>query len=211
MEILPKQKFFMEMKPQLSDKARRDLFLISRAKEGDQRAYTELVNLYFQSLYHMVLRIVKHAEDAEDITFSAFEKAFINLDKYEEDYAFSTWLYKIASNHSIDFLRKKKLETVSLDQQLETTSGKSMDAAHPAGEADPEEAFIRTQRADIMKSVVSSLDESSRILVQLRYFKEYSYEEIASELQMPLGTVKVQLHRAKKLLYSRLISSRTSY
>lgn len=201
----------MEMNPHSSDKARRDLFLIDKARNGDQRAYTELVNLYYQSLYHMVLKIVKHAEDTEEVTLSAFEKAFKNLDKYDETYAFSTWLFKIASNLSIDLLRRKKLDTVSLDEHIGDSVTKVLHQMPSTAEADPEEAYIRAQRADILKQVVSTLDTSSRTLVELRFFKEYSYDEIAEELNMPLGTVKVQLHRVKKLLFSRLSSGRKSY
>jgi RNA polymerase sigma factor (sigma-70 family) len=201
----------MEMNAHLSDKARRDIFLIEKARQGDQRAYTELVNIYYQSLYHMVLKIVKHAEDAEDVTLSSFEKAFKNLEKYDDAYAFSTWLFKIASNLSIDLLRKKKIDTVSLDLHIAYTPEKGAGAVPSAGDSDPEEVYIRAQRADIMNKIVASLDEASRNLVELRYFKEFSYEEIADELKMPLGTVKVQLHRVKKVLFGRLSSSRKAY
>jgi len=201
----------MEVKHALSDKARRDLFLIERARKGDQKAFTELVTIYSPSLYHMVLKIVKHAEDAEDVTFSSIEKAFENLDKYTQEYAFSTWLYKIASNLSIDFLRKKKLDTVSLEQSTESDSGRPIDETRRAEQPDPEETYIRTQRADILKNAVDTLDEAAGFLVRLRYFEEYSYDEIAAKLNMPLGTVKVQLHRAKKILLARLTGNRKLY
>ena len=100
----------------ISDSARRDLDLVDRAKNGDQRAYTELMSVYRESVFFMMKKMISNDDDAEDLTIEAFGKAFKRLAQYSPDYAFSTWLFKIASNNCIDFLRKKRLgKTVSLD------------------------------------------------------------------------------------------------
>ena len=100
----------------LSDKAKHDLVLVERAKLGNQAAYAELMDRYRESIYFMMLKMVKNSDDAEDLTIEAFGKAFNRIDQYSPSFAFSTWLFKIASNNCIDFIRKKRIQVLSMDQ-----------------------------------------------------------------------------------------------
>lgn len=199
----------MEVNQNLSEKAQRDLFLVDLAKEGDQKAYAELLKRYKDAIYYMLLKMINNKTDAEDLTMESFSKAFKNLHQYSPNYAFSTWLFKIASNHCIDFLRKKRSNIISLSGNF----GKDdKDVPSPQiyvkdEEPDPEENLIKIQKNVLMRDVVKNLSPRYRKLIEMRYFNELSYEEIAEELNLPLGTVKAQLFRARELLSGTLKSS----
>jgi RNA polymerase sigma-70 factor (ECF subfamily) len=150
----------------------------------------------------MLLKMVNNSSDAEDLTIEAFGKAFKNIQQYTPNYAFSTWLFKIATNNCIDFIRKKKTTTVSLDQNDEDTEKAPQDLMAPV--LDPEESMIKNQKKVMMREIVSKLKPRYRKLIELRYFQEFSYEEIAEELELPIGTVKAQLFRARELLFNIL-------
>ncbi|UKJ06389.1 RNA polymerase sigma factor [Solitalea lacus] len=194
----------MEVNPNFSSNAVNDLNLVKQAIEGDQKAYGSLMSRYRDSIYFMLLKMVNNKEDANDLTIETFAKAFRNLDKYQPTFAFSTWLFKIATNNCIDFLKKKRIATLSIDEPMDDDedSGKSFDVAGYT--PTPEESIIRKQKAALLKTVVEGLPPRYKRLVILRYFEEYSYEEIARELDLPLGTVKAQLLRARDLLYNTL-------
>ncbi|MBN2215180.1 MAG: sigma-70 family RNA polymerase sigma factor [Bacteroidales bacterium] len=194
----------MEVNTNLSEKAQRDYLLVQQANNGDQKAYAELMARYRDAIYYMLLKMVNNASDAEDLTIEAFGKAFKNIHQYAPNYAFSTWLFKIATNNCIDFIRKKKASHVSLDHNDEEHEKASMDIQSPI--MDPEETMINEQKIKLMRSVVDKLKPRYRKLIELRYFKELSYEEIAEELELPIGTVKAQLFRARELLYNILKS-----
>ncbi len=198
----------MEVNPHLTDKALRDYQLVQQAiNTGDQKAYAELMNYYKDSLYFMLLKMTNNSSDADDLTIEAFGKAFKNLHQYTPDYAFSTWLFKIASNNCIDFIRRKKKNTFSMDKAFDNDEGNELANKLPSSFLDPEEKFIKDQKASLMRGVVEKLKPHYRNLIHLRYFKEYSYEEIAGELNLPLGTVKAQLFRAREFLYNILKKS----
>jgi RNA polymerase sigma factor (sigma-70 family) len=186
----------------LSEKAQRDYALVQRAIKGDQKAYTELLDRYRDAIYYMLLKMVNNSSDAEDLTIEAFGKAFKNIDQYAPNYAFSTWLFKIATNNCIDFIRKRKANTVSLDQNDDDDERYQPDII--ASVLDPEETLIKEQKLKLLRSIVSRLKPRYRKLIELRYFNEYSYEEISEELELPIGTVKAQLFRARELLYNIL-------
>nr|WP_321355013.1 sigma-70 family RNA polymerase sigma factor [uncultured Draconibacterium sp.] len=189
----------------LSDKARQDYELVKAALAGDDKAFARLLNRYKDAIYFMLLKMVNNRSDAEDLTLEAFGKAFKSLHQYSPTYAFSTWLFKIASNNCIDFLRKKKgvhvpIENNGQDDNSETIKLRSKDP-------DPEEKLIRQQKAILLRRVVRKLKPRYQILVELRYFREFSYEEIAKELDLPLGTVKAQLFRAREMLFKMIEST----
>ena len=152
----------------------------------------------------MLLKMVNSKDDADDLTIEAFGKAFRKLHQYTPNYAFSTWLFKIASNNCIDFIRKKKKNTFSLNRSMDDGEGSEMEMDIKADILNPEENYIRDQKIRLMQDVVKKLKPRYRTLVELRYFKEYSYEEIAEELDLPLGTVKAQLFRAREFLFQLL-------
>ncbi len=192
----------MEVNSNLSEKAQRDFLLVQKATKGDQKAYTELMDRYKDAIYFMLLKMVNNSSDAEDLTIEAFGKAFKNIDQYTPNFAFSTWLFKIATNNCIDFIRKKKANTISLDQADEEEDKAPTDLMAPV--LDPEETLIKDQKLKLMRSIVSRLKPRYRKLIELRYFKEYSYDEISEELELPIGTVKAQLFRARELLFNIL-------
>ena len=196
------------MNRDLSDKAQADLVLVEAAINGDQKAYADLMGRYRDSIYFMLLKMVNNKDDADDLTIEAFGKAFNKLHQYTPNYAFSTWLFKIASNNCIDFIRKKKKLTYSLDKGMEGSDGSEIMLQVPSNTLDPEENYIKDQKEILMRNVVTKLKPRYRTLVELRYFKEFSYEEIAQELDLPLGTVKAQLFRAREFLYNILKNSK---
>jgi len=188
----------------LSDKAKQDLVLVEEAKKGKQAAYAELMDRYRDSIYFTMLKMVKNTDDADDLTIEAFGKAFNRLEQYSPSFAFSTWLFKIASNNSIDFIRKKRIQVTSMDSGLTNSEGDAMQIDARSTGLNPEESIIQGQRIDHMRLLVSKLKPKYRELVEKRYFEEMSYEEIAEEMDLPLGTVKAQLFRAKDLLMGLL-------
>jgi RNA polymerase sigma-70 factor (ECF subfamily) len=191
----------MEINPNLTDKALRDYQLVQAAiNQGDQRAYAALMNNYRDSLYFMLLKMTNNPIDADDLTIEAFGKAFKKLEQYTPDYAFSTWLFKIASNNCIDFMRKKKKYTFSMNSSPEGEEGQELANIIPSDTPDPEEKVMKKEKMGLMREVVEKLKPHYRQLIELRYFKEYSYEEIARELDLPLGTVKAQLFRAREFI-----------
>jgi RNA polymerase sigma factor (sigma-70 family) len=195
----------MEIIHELSDKAKNDLLLVEEARRGNEKAFACLMNRYKDSIFFMLLKMVNNSSDAEDLTIEAFGKAFRNLDSYTPKYAFSTWLFKIATNNCVDFIRKKQLAPTPLDYLQENLDNATVNIQSDM--PDPEESLINHQKIVALKDIVNQLKPRYKSLIDLRYYKEYSYEEISSELNLPIGTVKAQLSRAKTLLYNILIKT----
>lgn len=188
----------------LTTKAVYDYKLVRLAIEkDDQKAYAELLNRYRESVYFTMLKMCNNKDDAEDLTIEAFGRAFKKLDQYSPDFAFSTWLFKIASNNAIDFLRKKKQNfAVSLDNKSDGAEGSDYSSNIKAYTPDPEEAFIKKQKLENIRVLVDNLKPKYKEMIELFYFQELSHEEIANKLHLPLGTIKAQLFRARDLLYN---------
>lgn len=192
----------------LSDKAIKDYKLVRKAvDDGDQKAYAELMSRYKDSIYYMLLKMVNNRDDAEDLTIEAFGKAFRNIRQYTPDYAFSTWLFKIATNNCIDFIRKKRKMMLSIDRGFENEEGQDVSLEVKSDGPAPDDVMMKKQKVMMMKDVVEKLKPRYRRLVELRYYQELSYEEIAEELNLPLGTVKAQLFRAREFLYQIMKNS----
>ncbi|RKD19483.1 RNA polymerase subunit sigma-24 [Pelobium manganitolerans] len=196
----------MEINPNFSDNAKNDFSLVEKAKEGNQKAYAELMQRYKDSIFFMVLKMVNNKDDAMDITVTTFAKAFENLDKYRPDFAFSTWLFRIATNGSIDFIRKKKISTTSIDS-IGSDGADDKVYEIKSDVLNPEEHSIKKQQTEQLKEIIDKLPTRYRTLIILRYFDELSYEEIAEQMDLPLGTVKAQLFRGRDLL-SNILSRR---
>lgn len=194
----------------LTTKAVYDYGLVKRAvNSGDQKAFAELMHRYRESVYYMMLKMCNNKDDAEDLTIEAFGRAFKKLDQYSPSYAFSTWLFKIASNNAIDFIRKKKqMTSFSLDSRYENEEGREMSGNFKAEVPDPEEFYIRKQKIDQVRLLVENLKPKYREMIELFYFHEMSHEEISQRLNLPIGTIKAQLFRARDLLYNALKSRR---
>ena len=199
----------MELGNHLSPKAQIDFELVIRARDfQDEKAYAELLQKYKDSIFFMMLKMVKNQDDADDLTIEAFGKAFNRLHQYTPDFAFSTWLFRIATNNCIDFIRKKKMVTFSLDKGYEDGEGNQSTFDIKESNLDPEERIIRKQKIRIMREIVDQLKPRYKELIVLRYFRELSYEEIAETTELPLGTVKAQLFRARDMLYKLLLNKK---
>jgi len=188
-----------EPEHRLSPRASEDYEYVKKAILGDQKAYAVLMERYRNSIYHMMYKMVKNRDDSDDLTLEAFGKAFAKLQSYAPRYAFSTWLFKIAINNCIDHIRKKRLHLLSIDDPIEPGGDHDFSSNIKSSVLDPEQSFIRNQRLELMRSSVKY-----RLMIELRFFEELSYEEIANELNIPLGTVKAQLFRAKEIMYTYL-------
>ena len=189
----------------LSEKAQKDYELVIRAtQKKDQQAFAELMDKYKDSIYYMLLKMVHNNDDAEDLTLEAFGKAFSRLHQYTPNFAFSTWLFKIATNNCIDFLRKKKKNVMSIDNRIENEDGDDFKFEIKSEGLTPEQLAMNDQKIQLMRQYVKKLKPRYEILVEMRYFKEMSYDEISEELQLPLGTVKAQLFRAREFLFNIL-------
>ena len=187
----------------LSEKAQKDYELVLRAtKNKDQQAFSDLMDKYKDPIYYMLLKMVNNNDDAEDLTLEAFGKAFNRLNQYTPNFAFSTWLFKIATNNCIDFLRKKKKNVMSIDNRVSNNDGEEYMFEIKSDGMTPEQIAMNEQKIQLMRQYVKKLKPRYEILVELRYFKEMSYEEISTELNLPLGTVKAQLFRAREFLYN---------
>jgi RNA polymerase sigma factor (sigma-70 family) len=197
MEKLSDDRFF-------SSKALYDIKLVERAlKQDDQKAYAELMKRYWEPVYFMLLRMVNNnKDDAEDLTIEAFGKAFKNLEQYSTNFAFSTWLFKIASNNAIDFLRRNKEHKglLSLNKPIDNDGGEELSALVKGTGLDPEESVIRKQNIEKIRAIIEKLKPNYREIVELFYIEELSNEEIAKRVNLPLSTVKTRLFRARDLL-----------
>lgn len=202
----------MELIAHLSEKGQHDYQLVQRAlNQKDQKAYAELMERYREPIYFMLLKMVNNKDDAEDLTIEAFGKAFKRMEQYTPQFAFSTWLFKIATNNCIDFIRKKRIKAISIDQGFSTDDGDTIEISIKDAVLDPAEAMQKEERIKKMREIVEKLKPRYRKLVEMRYFDELAYEEIAEELNLPLGTVKAQLFRAREFLFQMMQNSKESY
>lgn len=185
-----------------------DKFIID-AKKGDQRAYKKIMEKYEKPLFFHVYKMIKDQNQVEDIVQEAFMKAFKNLDSYDTSYAFSTWLYRITTNHTIDYLRKKKLKTTSIHNPIRTKEGEM--EIEISGESRTDRDIIRKERKQIINHAIKNLPEKYRVVIEMRHLEELSYQEISDELDLPLGTVKAHIFRAREMLYKALIDKKDKF
>jgi RNA polymerase sigma-70 factor (ECF subfamily) len=183
-----------------------DYELIIKALNKDQKAYSRLLSRYHDNIFYYILRMVGSKIHADDLTQESFDKAFRNLDKYDSQFAFSTWLYKIAKNCTIDFVRKRKLNALHINYGSDEDASINENTLY-SGTPNPEENMIRQQEELMLMSHIEAMKPKYRKLIELRYIKEYAYEEIAQELNLPIGTIKTQLFRAKNILAEMMLAS----
>ncbi len=186
--------------------ALQDFTQIDQALAGNQRAYRTLFKRYWKQLLFTVHKIVPDPEEARDVTMEAFSKAFDNLHRFRKDYGFNTWLYRVAINHSLDHLRRKRLPTTPLSTfELENDSafflwGNEQDRDNKT----PEEQIIQWQKLSAIHGQLHALPLPLREIARMRFVEDYSYAEIATALNIPVGTVKAGIHRARQLLRQAL-------
>lgn len=183
-----------------------DADLIAQALSGNQQAYKDLTEKHRLSVYHIVYKLVRDSETAKDLVQEAFMKAFASLASYRSDYRFTTWLYKIAANCSIDYLRKKRIQALSLDRHLDGENG-SREIEVADYSYHPERDLERKEQHFSIEAAIESLPPKYREVIIYRHKEDKSYEEIADLLNMPIGTVKARIFRARELLKKKLKST----
>lgn len=176
-----------------------DRVLVERCLKGEERAFEELLNKYKNSVYSICYRMVRNHTDAEDLAQDVFIRTFSVLDRYDPSYPFSSWLFRITSNLCIDFLRKAKGGMVSLDQPIDGPEG-SIQRQLPADVVKPDRQMENKEMMAALEEAISTLPEHYRVIVILRHQEQMSYEEIADDLGIPLGTVKARIHRARNMI-----------
>jgi len=186
-----------------SESSIEDEKIIKKAVQGDPDAYEKLVNKYREPLHYHVKKMVRDKEQVEDLVQEVFIKAIDNLASYNSNYAFSTWIYRIATNHTIDYLRKRKLQTLSINEPVQTNDGE-MSVQIPDQNYETDRNIIREQRKKIIQHEIENLPEKYREVIRMRHMEEMSYQEISDQLELPLGTVKAHIFRARELLYKAL-------
>ena len=180
-----------------------DRELIARARGGDESAYRELLHRYERPVFNICLRMVRNREEAQDLAQDAFMKVFGMLERYNPAYAFSSWLFKITSNLCIDTIRKRKIDTLPMDQPVESESGEYA-RQYESPDDDPERVYVKAERMGQLAEAIDGLPAHYRVMIILRHQQDLSYEEIAETLDVPLGTVKARIHRAREMLKTRL-------
>jgi RNA polymerase sigma-70 factor (ECF subfamily) len=188
-----------------TDRQFEDKALVRRARTGEQRAYSELVKRHKRGIERLIRPIARTAttDEIEDLVQEAFTKAFLHLNSYSEEYAFSTWLYRIATNHAIDHLRRKKLSMFSISAPPgggDHGEDESKDFEITDTSWVPEQLMLSEERSHIIEAAIEQLPENYKRIIKLRHNDDLEYDEIAKVLNLPMGTVKVHLHRARAAL-----------
>ena len=165
-----------------------DRTLVERSLAGDDMAFEYLFNRYGEAMRRLFLQRSTSAEDTEDLLQETFIKVYINLDRYSPQYTFGQWVYTIARNTHIDFERRRQ-EDLSIDEKFSSPA-----ASTPS----PEESMIHQQQRRQIEHYIEVLPEHYRRLFTMRFLDDYSYDEIAEKLHLPMGTVKTQIHRARE-------------
>lgn len=193
----------MQNRKNKSDSKQEDFDAIRRVLEGDNTAYEFLQKKYKNLIYSLVKKMIKNDSDVEDLVQETFIKAYKALDKFKFNYSFSAWIYRIASNNTIDFLRKRRFDTFSIDKPIGNAEDENYFEIEDNSYS-PDADLISEQKADIITAAINTLPENYREIILLRHEEELDYKAIAEQLDLPLGTVKAHLFRARKLLYEEL-------
>ena len=189
------------MEATATERMQRDYQLVCDARDrGNNRAYADLMNTYREPLYLLMLRMTHNTTMASDLTVDTFSKAFCQLHRYAPTGSFSSWLFSIGVNTYIDYLRRRRLDTVSLNSMQRNGDGEFIEYQIPSNQPNPEESMMRNERNNALREVVQALKQPYRQIVEMRYYDELSYEQISEQLDIPIGTVKIRLLRAKNLM-----------
>ena len=187
-----------------------DKELIHAALRGNQTAYKRFMKKYYISLSNLIFRLIHDKREVEDLTQEAFVKAFASLKNFNEEFAFSTWLYKIARNNTIDYIRKQKLATFSIDKPIASDES-DYSFELPDITYQPDKDIIGRQKKALLEEAIAMLPEKYRRVIILRHNEERYYAEIAKILRQPIGTVKAHIFRAREMLYKYLRDKITHY
>ncbi len=189
-------------KQQLESRAE-DGVLIRGALAGSQDAFRGIMDKYHDNIAALLHRMIRNNDEVEDLTQEAFIKAFASLANYSNEFAFSTWLYKIATNNCIDHIRKRKLPTFSIDKPIESKDG-DYGYEIPDSSYEPDRSLINRQRTLMLEEAIASLPLKYKTVIMMRHSDEMDYQDIANELNVPIGTVKAHIFRAREMLNKAL-------
>jgi RNA polymerase sigma-70 factor (ECF subfamily) len=181
-----------------------EIRLAKLARNGDRGAFSELVDLYKDKIYHLAYRMLNNKHEAEDAVQETFLRVFTNLHRYDENQKFSTWIFRIATNHCIDRLRKRKHTAYSLDAQMQDNDGNDYYSLLPSNEETPEKLVVLSETQEQIRKAIESLPEKYKSVVILKYLHDMSLQEISDVLDMPVTTVKTRVHRGREFLRKKL-------
>lgn len=184
-----------------------DALVIAQARRGEESAFAELLRRYRAPVFNLCLRMLKNRDDAEDVAQDVFIKVFAMLDRYDERYAFRSWLFKISANQCIDFIRKNRVKMLSLDEPMQYR-GEEIERQFPDDGATPDETLESKELGTLLLDVTAELPPHYRSMIVLRHQEQMSYEEIAQVMDLPLGTVKARIHRARAMMKDKLLRRR---
>lgn len=194
----------LERVPEKQEEGLADDEIVRRILSGEEDLFETLVRRYQGRILGHVARMVGQREDALDLTQEIFVKVFQALDRYNAEYKFSTWLFRIAGNAAIDYLRKKRVRTIPLEVTDTDHSRQVSSIEYRSTDPDPYSQLRNVERGEAISRAIRELPPEFRELITLRHFAGLSYEEIAEVKEMPLGTVKNKLFRARAVLKERL-------
>jgi RNA polymerase sigma-70 factor (ECF subfamily) len=180
-----------------------DAVLVKRAVSGDEKAFKSIMKRYKNPVAQIIYKLVRDRSHLEDLTQEVFIKAFQHLGDFDYEHQFASWLFKITNNHCIDYIRKKRLRVYSIDDQVKTEDGE-IGYEIPDSTYEPDLNLLREQKSKLIRSAIEALPKKYREVILLRHQEELSYEEIANETGLPVNTIKVQLFRARELMYKFL-------
>lgn len=176
---------------------------IKQVKKGDQNAFADIVDIYKDKIYQLCYRMLGNVHEAEDIAQEAFIRAYVNIDSFDTNRKFSTWLYRIATNLTIDRIRKKKPDYY-LDAEVAGTEGLTMYSQIAADGVLPEDAIVSLELSNTIQQKILKLPDKYRTVIVLKYIDELSLIEIGEILNIPVGTVKTRIHRGREALRKQL-------
>lgn len=181
--------------------------MIARARRGEQSAFAELLRRYRAPVFNLCLRMLKNRDDAEDMAQDVFIKVFSMLERYDDRYAFRSWVFKIAANQCIDFIRKHRVKLLRLDEPVHYR-GEEIERQLPDEALPPDEELHQREVGKLLRELTDELPPHYRAIIVLRHQEQLSYEEIAGMLELPLGTVKARIHRARAMMKEKLVKRR---
>lgn len=177
-----------------------DRQLVARARAGDDAAVRELIRRFERPVFSLIFRLVRHRETAEELAQEAFVKVLQNLDRFDPRYKASSWIFKIAHNLTVDYLRRRRVETLSLDGSpyaSDAEEERESQLVVEAHDASPEEAYAARELGTAIERAIGRLRPAYRTAILLRHVEGHSYGEIAQIMDLPVGTVKTYIHRAR--------------
>ena len=184
-----------------------DPAVVEQARKGSEAAYRELLTRYERPVFSLIFRMVRDRETAEDLSQETFIKVLNNLDRYSPEFKFSSWLFKIANNLTIDHLRRRRVDTISIEgapDAVTSESAKATSIAVVSGSESPLEELESRELGTAIERAIGKLRPEYRACIMLRHVEDKSYEEIAEIVKLPLGTVKTYIHRARHELRAAL-------